>query len=35
MHKINGALVYVPELLKRVTALEEKLGIEKKDNAKE
>jgi hypothetical protein len=30
MHKINSSLGYVPELLKRVTALEEKLGIEKK-----
>jgi len=30
MHKINGSLVYVPELLKRVAAIEEKLGIEKK-----
>lgn len=30
MHKINGSLVYVPELLKRVAALEKKLGIEKK-----
>ncbi|MBS0618632.1 MAG: UDP-3-O-(3-hydroxymyristoyl)glucosamine N-acyltransferase [Spirochaetes bacterium] len=29
MHKINGSLVYVPELLKRVTAIEEKLGITK------
>ncbi|HNE20302.1 MAG TPA: UDP-3-O-(3-hydroxymyristoyl)glucosamine N-acyltransferase [Turneriella sp.] len=29
MHKINGSLVYVPELLKRVAALEEKLGLEK------
>lgn len=29
MHKINGSLVYVPELLKRVAAIEEKLGIEK------
>ncbi|MBV6492047.1 MAG: UDP-3-O-(3-hydroxymyristoyl)glucosamine N-acyltransferase [Turneriella sp.] len=27
MHKINGSLVYVPELLKRVAALEEKLNI--------
>jgi UDP-3-O-[3-hydroxymyristoyl] glucosamine N-acyltransferase len=27
MHKINGSLVYVPELLKRVTAIEEKMGI--------
>lgn len=31
MHKINGSLVYVPELLKRVAALEEKLGIERKE----
>lgn len=30
MHKINGSLVYVPGLLKRVTALEDKLGIERK-----
>jgi UDP-3-O-[3-hydroxymyristoyl] glucosamine N-acyltransferase len=30
MHKINASLVYVPELLKRVAALEEKLGIERK-----
>lgn len=30
MHKINASLVYVPELLKRVTALEEKLGIREK-----
>lgn len=29
MHKINGSLVYVPELLKRVAALEEKLGLKK------
>lgn len=27
MHKINGSLVYVPELLKRVAALEKKLGL--------
>ncbi|HRP70274.1 MAG TPA: UDP-3-O-(3-hydroxymyristoyl)glucosamine N-acyltransferase [Turneriella sp.] len=26
MHKINGSLVYVPELLKRVAALEEKIN---------
>lgn len=31
MHKINGSLVYVPELLKRVAAIEEKLGIERKE----
>jgi UDP-3-O-[3-hydroxymyristoyl] glucosamine N-acyltransferase len=29
MHKINAALVYLPELLKRVAALEEKLGVKK------
>ncbi|MCX7633027.1 MAG: UDP-3-O-(3-hydroxymyristoyl)glucosamine N-acyltransferase [Turneriella sp.] len=27
MHKINSSLVYVPELLKRVAAIEKKLGI--------
>mgnify|MGYP003597982718 CR=1 FL=1 len=31
MHKINSSLGYVPELLKRVSAIEEKLGIERKD----
>lgn len=31
MHKINSSLGYVPELLKRVAALEEKLGIERKE----
>lgn len=31
MHKINGALVYLPELLKRVSAIENKLGLERKD----
>ena len=29
MHKINNSLQFLPELLKRVSALEEKLGIEK------
>ncbi len=33
MHKINGSLVYVPELLKRVAALEKKLGVEKKEES--
>lgn len=30
MHKINNSLQFLPELLKRVSALEGKLGIEKK-----
>ncbi len=31
MHKINSSLGYVPELLKRVSSLEEKLGIARKE----